>query len=71
MGGTAADWSPERVVVDACCPLLLVGMVNFVGTRFSAEAVAVGVFSSGGSEEGGSSPMLGFKGVRKGDLNGF
>jgi len=26
---------------------------------------------SGGSEDGGSEPMLGFSGVRKGDLNGL
>jgi hypothetical protein len=30
-----------------------------------------GVLTSGGSEEGGSEPMLGRSGVRKGDLNGF
>lgn len=30
-----------------------------------------GVLKSGGSEEGGSEPMLGLSGVRKGDLNGF
>lgn len=46
-------------------------MVGRIGALPSAEAVAMGVFSSGGSEEGGSSPMLGFNGVRKGDLNGF
>lgn len=30
-----------------------------------------GVLISGGSEEGGSEPILGLSGVRKGDLNGF
>lgn len=31
----------------------------------------IGVVASGGSEKGGSEPMLGLSGVRKGDLNGF
>jgi hypothetical protein len=39
--------------------------------KFVSEALRAGVCSSGGSEDGGSSPMLGFKGVRNGDLNGF
>lgn len=30
-----------------------------------------GVLTSGGSEEGGSEPILGLSGVRNGDLNGF
>ncbi len=30
-----------------------------------------GVLTSGGSDEGGSEPMFGLSGVRKGDLNGF
>jgi hypothetical protein len=29
------------------------------------------VLTSGGSEDGGSEPMFGLSGVRKGDLNGF
>ena len=35
------------------------------------EVDCAGVLTSGGSEEGGSEPMLGRSGVRKGDLNGF
>lgn len=30
-----------------------------------------GMLMSGGSDDGGSDPMLGLSGVRKGDLNGF
>jgi hypothetical protein len=45
----------------------------FAGTRGGTicEDVAIGVPISGGSEDGGSEPMPGFKGVRKGDLNGL
>jgi hypothetical protein len=39
------------------------------GVRYGAERA--GVLTSGGSEDGGSEPMLGLSGVRKGDLNGF
>lgn len=35
------------------------------------EVDCAGVLISGGSEEGGSEPILGLSGVRKGDLNGF
>lgn len=35
------------------------------------EIERAGVLTSGGSEEGGSEPMLGLSGVRNGDLNGL
>jgi hypothetical protein len=45
----------------------------FAGTRggTTREVVAIDVPISGGSEEGGSEPMPGFRGVRNGDLNGL
>lgn len=35
------------------------------------DAGCADMLTSGGSEDGGSEPMLGLSGVRKGDLNGF
>jgi hypothetical protein len=40
-----------------------------VGVERTADGT--GVLISGGSDDGGSEPKLGFSGVRKGDLNGF
>lgn len=37
----------------------------------AALGTSAGVLISGGSEEGGSEPMLGLSGVRNGDLNGL
>jgi hypothetical protein len=57
-------------VVARCASLSAAAVVLVAGVLvrgvFSAE-----VCTSGGSEDGGSSPMLGFNGVRNGDLNGF
>lgn len=44
--------------------MFVAGLAEYVDTGGN-EAV------SGGSEDGGSEPMLGFSGVRKGDLNGL
>lgn len=43
---------------------------NFVN-EFNNDGVERNAEGSGESEEGESEPMSGFKGVRKGDLNGF
>lgn len=48
----------------------LVGVSRTVlGVTYGTECTDV--LTSGGSEDGGSEPMLGLSGVRKGDLNGF
>ena len=52
------------------CPCALRAAVGAV-VECAYEAGCAGVLISGGSEEGGSEPMLGLSGVRKGDLNGF
>jgi hypothetical protein len=60
--------------VAGCCSPWSAGCVEFaalVVMLLMFEAAGTGVCISGGSEDGGSSPMLGFSGVRKGDLNGF
>jgi hypothetical protein len=45
----------------------IAGVASGAGYEFGR----TGVLISGGSDEGGSEPMLGLSGVRKGDLNGF
>ena len=73
-GTGVARVSSEGAVVAACCPPLLaycIGVVANVEVANELEAAGAGVCTSGGSEDGGSSPMLGFNGVRKGDLKGF
>jgi hypothetical protein len=65
-----AIWA-ERVVITTWCLTLLIDSVGTVQAELSPEIVFVGALTSDGSEDGGSSPMLGFSGVRKGDLNGF
>lgn len=62
---------PEADVVVAFCSALLVECAELVQTELSADLPFVDDSVSGGSENGGSSPMLGFDSVRKGDLNGF
>ena len=52
------------------CPCALRAAVGAV-VECAYEADCAGVLISGGSEEGGSEPMLGLSGVRKGDLNGL
>jgi len=60
----------EAVQVAACCAPLSAGAV-LAGAIVVLGLSSAGVWISGGSEDGGSSPMLGFNGVRNGDLNGF
>ena len=52
------------------CPCALRAAVGAV-VECAYEADCAGALISGGSEEGGSEPMLGLSGVRKGDLNGL
>lgn len=48
----------------------LVGVAGtMLGVAYGADCADV--LTSGGSEDGGSEPMFGLSGVRKGDLNGF
>lgn len=61
---------PEADVV-AFCSALFVERAELAPTELSPDLSFVHDSVSGGSEDGGSSPMLGFNGVRKGDLNGF
>lgn len=49
------------------CVVAVTGVVDGLENEVSCAVVRV----SGGSEDGGSEPMLGLTGVRKGDLNGF
>ena len=86
-GTGVARVSSEGAVVAACCPPFpprrrgggvtpargahCIGVVANVEVANEREAAGAGVCTSGGSEDGGSSPMLGFNGVRKGDLKGF
>ena len=61
----------EHVVVVAGClplPAEAVGLSRMVAC---SNVSLVGPGIPDGSEDGGSSPMLGFNGVRKGDLNGL
>jgi hypothetical protein len=71
--GVAGVCSEAAVAAGCCSPLLAgcVGVVANVEVANELKAAGTGVYTSGGSEDGGSSPMLGFSGVRKGDLNGF
>lgn len=69
--GLCADAAfPEGDVV-AFCSALLVECAELTQMEVSPSFSFVDDSASGGSEDGGSSPMLGFNGVRKGDLNGL
>jgi len=61
----------EAEQVAACCAPLSAGAVLLAGAIVVLGISSAGAWTSGGSEDGGSSPMLGFNGVRNGDLNGF
>lgn len=61
----------DCVVVTVCCLLSPMGVIDFARTPLSSRFFFAGTWISGGSEDGRSSPMLGFNGVRKGDLKGF
>lgn len=65
VAGVDVGCSAGVVAADACPCLAREGcaMETLGGTAI--------VPSSGGSEDGGSEPMLGFRGVRNGDLNGL
>jgi hypothetical protein len=73
-GAGVAGGCLEGATVAGCCSPSLAsctGKVALPVIVVEFEAAGAGVCSSGGSEDGGSSPMLAFSGVRKGDLNGF
>lgn len=55
----------------AFCPALFVECAELAQTESSSNISLADDSEDGGSEDGGSSPMLGFNGVRKGDLNGL
>ena len=61
----------EAAQVAACCAPSSAGAVLLAGTVVALGVLSAGVWTSGGSEDGESSLMLGFNGVRNGDLNGF
>lgn len=74
-GGFARRGWEVTGVADGCiaCAGTVVGCPrpasNVLGP---ADLVAsAGVLNSGGSEDGGSDPILGLRGVRNGDLNGL
>lgn len=56
----------EVAAVAACCVTF-----SLAGRGFTYADTGKFTHVSGGSEDGGSEPILGLKGVRKGDLNGF
>jgi len=68
--GVAGIWPETAVLVD-CCPPLLLEALTLVVTSAVSGVIGAEMWTSGGSDDGRSSPMLGFNGVRKGDLNGF
>lgn len=61
----------EHVAVMAGCSPLLMEAIGLARMVVGSDVLLVGTGISGESEDGGSSPMLGFNGVRKGDLNGL
>jgi hypothetical protein len=71
--GVAGVCSEGALVAAGCSPLWADGVrvVAKVEAAITRKAAGAGVCTSGGSEDGGSSPMVGFNGVRKGDLKGF
>lgn len=65
-GCEGADIAAVAIVLTGTLESVLSAMGGVV-----YEVEVAGVLTSGGSEDGGSEPMLGLSGVRKGDLNGF
>ena len=61
----------EATEVVACCASLTAGAALLAAVIVVSGVFSAGLCISGGSEDGGSSPILGFNGVRNGDLNGF
>ena len=68
--GVPGTWLETVVLVDCCRPLPL-ETSSLVASSAAFGVIGAEAWTSGGSDDGGSSPMLGFNGVRKGDLNGF
>ena len=68
--GVPGTWLETVVLVD-CCRSLPLETSSLVASSAAFGVIGAEAWTSGGSDDGGSSPMLGFNGVRKGDLNGF